>query len=574
MLRYLSYSIITIFLLSFITRCASITAPTGGPKDTIPPTMVNSIPLNKSINFKDNTIYLEFDERIKEDKLKDQLIITPTITGKYETTIKKNLFKMTFDEPFADSTTYTLNFREGIKDITEGNPSLTNKFTFSTGSFIDSLTIYGLTTNLLTADTIENTIVGLFRVEDTINIFNGSPYYFSQSDKEGYYTIENIKNGKYIAAAFSDGNKNLKLDFKSESYAFKKDTVTLDSLPVALNFKLSKLDLTPFRQMTALPSGKYYEINFNKYIIDFSVNALDSMVKIPFANLAKQNRSIRFYNHENITDSIAVRYVATDSINISISDTVYVKFIESKRKVDELSFSALPKQGESITTDFDAEVTFSKPILEYFLDSLYFEYDSTIIQPIYDSSFVWNSHRDKLKFHVTIDKPKIDTLISNQKKLLTLSDSLSEIKPVVKQIAKKDKIAPKKNLGFRLYIGKGTFISADYDTSSSVSYNYKFIKPEEVGTQEIIISTQYESFTIQLLTEKFDLIKEVSGKKEYTFNNLNPGKYRIRILIDSNNDGHWSPGNMSNTEEPEPVYIYPLTLIIRADWRTKLELSF
>jgi len=574
MLRYLSYSIITIFLLSFITRCASITAPTGGPKDTIPPTMVNSIPLNKSINFKDNTIYLEFDERIKEDKVKDQLIITPIITGKYETTIKKNLFKMTFDEPFADSTTYTLNFREGIKDITEGNPTLTNKFTFSTGSFIDSLTIFGLTTNLLTADTIENIIVGLFRVEDTVNIFNGSPYYFSQTDKEGYYTIENIKNGKYIATAFSDVNKNLKLDFKSESYAFKKDTLTLDSLPVEVNFKLSKLDLTPFRQMTALPSGKYYEINFNKYIIDFSVTALDSMIKIPFSNAAKQNRSIRFYNQANLVDSIAVSYTATDSINTSISDTVYVKFIESKRKSDEFSFVVSPKQSELITTDFNAEVTFNKPILEYFLDSLYFEYDSTIIQPIYDSSFVWNSHRDKLSFHLVIDKPKIDTLISSQKKIQSSSDSLSEIKPVIKQQSKKDKVPPKKNLGLRLYIGNGTFISTDQDTSSSVSYNYKFIKPEEVGTQEITTSTQYESFTIQLLTEKFDLIEEVSGKKDHTFYNLNPGKYRIRILIDSNNDGRWSPGNMSNNEEPEPVYIYPETLIIRADWRTKLELSF
>ncbi|MDZ7604739.1 MAG: Ig-like domain-containing domain [Cyclobacteriaceae bacterium] len=296
MLKYLSYSIITIFFISAITRCANVTAPTGGPKDTIPPSMVNSIPLNKSINFKDNTIYLEFDERIKEDKLKDQLIITPVITGKYENTIKKNLFKMTFDEPFADSTTYTLNFREGIQDISESNPSLTNKFTFSTGSFIDSLTVYGLTTNLLNSDTIENAIVGLFRVEDTVNIFNGSPYYFSQTDEKGYYSIENIKNGKYIAAAFTDTNKNLKLDFKSESYAFKKDTLVLDSIPIELNFKLYKLDITPFRQTTALPTGIYYEINFNKYVIDFIQNPIDTTTQKLYANLSKQNKSIRFYN--------------------------------------------------------------------------------------------------------------------------------------------------------------------------------------------------------------------------------------------------------------------------------------
>jgi len=574
MLRYIIYSILTISLLCIITRCANVTAPTGGPKDTIPPSMINSVPLNQSINFKQKTIYLEFDELIKADKLKDQLIITPVIAGKYEGTVKKNILKLIFDETFTDSTTYTLNFREGIQDITENNPSLTNKFTFSTGSFIDSISISGITTNLLDTDSIENAIVGLYRVEDTVTIFNGSPYYFSQTDKEGLYKIENIKNGKYIAAAFSDNNKNLNLDFKSESYAFLKDTLFLDSINLELNFKLSKLDLTPFRQTTALPSGKYYEINFNKYVCSFNWYPLDSTSQKLYSNLAKQNKSIRFYNHENIQDSIAIAYTAMDSLDISISDTVFVKFTESRRKTDDFTFLVTPKQSTSITSDFNAEITFSKPILNYNLDSLYFEYDSTIIQQIHDSVFIWNPHMDNLKFHITIDKPKIDTLISTQSKLAIHRDSLIKSEPAIQQPSKKEKIVPRKNIGFRLYIGMGTFISADYDTSSSIGYNYKFIKPEEVGTQEIITTTQYESFTIQLLTEKFELAEEVTGYKSYTFYNLPPGKYRVRILIDSNNDGRWNPGNMTNYEEPEPVFIYSEILIIRADWRTKLELQF
>ncbi|MDZ7604738.1 MAG: hypothetical protein U5K79_03930 [Cyclobacteriaceae bacterium] len=276
----------------------------------------------------------------------------------------------------------------------------------------------------------------------------------------------------------------------------------------------------------------------------------------------------------NLTDSIAIAYTATDSINTSLSDTVYVKFAESKRKADDFSFTVTPKQGAFITTDFETQITFNKPILNYSLDSLYFEYDSTTIQQIPDSIFIWNNHRDKLNFRLTIDKAKIDTLISNQKKISDRSDSLPEAKPASQQQIKRDKAAPKKNLGFRLYIGKGTFISADYDSSNSVGYNYKFVKPEEVGTQEIIATSEYQSYTIQLLTEKFDAFEEVSSQKEHTFYNVPPGKYRIRILIDSNNDGVWSLGNILNNEEPEPVYIYPETLIIRADWRTKLEISF
>ena len=63
------------------------------------------------------------------------------VSSEYEFTLKKNTFKITFDEFFKDSTTYTLNFRESIQDITEGNPTKDNKFTFSTGDYIDSLSI-------------------------------------------------------------------------------------------------------------------------------------------------------------------------------------------------------------------------------------------------------------------------------------------------------------------------------------------------------------------------------------------------------------------------------------------------
>ena len=574
MLKNLFYSFIIIALLTLNTKCANVTAPTGGPKDTIPPSLVNSIPTNKSINFKNNIIYLEFDERIKTDKLDDQLIITPTIDGKYEASVKKNLLKISFDEPFSDSITYTLNFRDGIQDITESNPTLNNKFTFSTGSFIDSLSVFGLTTSLLTADTIENVIVGLYKAEDTINIFNGSPYYFSQTNKEGQYSIENIKNGKYFIYAFTDANKNLKLDFNSESYAFKKDTLFLDSIPVELNFQLSKLDLTPFRQMTALPSGKYFEINFNKYVTEYTINYLDSSKQKLYSNLSKQNKSIRFYNHNNLMDSLQISYIAKDSLNSLLSDTVFVKFTESKRKTDDFSFSVKPKQGQLISKDFSAEINFNKPILSYNLDSFYFEYDTIVIQLIPDSTLFWNDNKDKLSFNIEIDLPKIDTLISQKRLIASSKDSIDDDRTTPKQPLKKEKVNPTKNVGFRFYSGLATFISADSDSSKNIGVNYKFFKPEEVGTQEIIANTQYDNYIIQLLTEKFELVDQKENTKTFSFNNLLPGKYRIRVLIDSNNDGSWSNGNMRDNEEPEPVYIYPETLIIRADWRTKLELTF
>ncbi len=576
MLRYIFYSLTTITILTTITRCASISAPTGGPKDTIPPTLIHSIPLNKSINFREKTITLEFDEHIKADKLSDQLIITPTISGEYEEFIKKNIIKISFEDFFADSTTYTLNFREGLQDITESNPTIDNRFTFSTGTFIDSMKITGTVLSLMEQDTVENAIVGLYRTDDTVTIYNGVPYYFSQTTKNGAYNIENIKNGHYLIYAFNDANKNLKLDFNSEAYTFLSDTLVLDSMPISKNFCINKLDLTTFKQTTALPSGRYYEVNFNKYVTDFTATLLDSSVTL-YSNLAKQNKSIRFYNHINFTDSVLVSFSATDSLNNSLSDSTYVKFTESRRKVDDFTLAIKPPQSKAINPDFDINITFSKPVLGHSLDSLYFEYDTITIYNIPDTLFQWNNHRDKLTIPIILDKAVIDTLIAQQKRSAatkTVDDNAPQQETIRQKSTEKEKNPKRANIGLRLYIGSGTFVSADLDSNIMSSINYKFIVPENVGTQEINISTQYHKFTVQLLTEKFELVAETANSMKFAFNNIEPGKYRIRVLIDTNADGFWSPGNMLENKPPEPIYIYPEILVIRADWKTKLDLSF
>ena len=110
--------------------------------------------------------------------------------------------------------------------------------------------------------------------------------------------------------------------------------------------------------------------------------------------------------------------------------------------------------------------------------------------------------------------------------------------------------------------------------TSAVGIKYKFSVPEDFGIQEINIESEYQSYVVQLLKETFVIEREIKNQKSFILKNLTPGKYKIRVLIDANNDGIWSPGNMYEQIEPEPVYIYPEFLIIRADWQTNLNLTF
>lgn len=50
---------------------------------------------------------------------------------------------ITPEKPLVENTTYTINFRDAVQDLNEGNPVYNLRLAFSTGSEIDSLQIYG-----------------------------------------------------------------------------------------------------------------------------------------------------------------------------------------------------------------------------------------------------------------------------------------------------------------------------------------------------------------------------------------------------------------------------------------------
>lgn len=71
-----------------IYGCAQVVPLTGGDKDETPPQEVKSTPTNKSINFSETTITIEFDEFIKLQNLQQQLIVSPVMEENPDISIK------------------------------------------------------------------------------------------------------------------------------------------------------------------------------------------------------------------------------------------------------------------------------------------------------------------------------------------------------------------------------------------------------------------------------------------------------------------------------------------------------
>ena len=555
---------LTILLVS---SCARPKSPTGGEKDEIAPKLVEVNPKSGTLNFKGSEIIMEFDEYVKLDKVKKELSITPRINDDFEYKQNKETIELSNLE-LEDSTTYTFNFGNAVKDITEGNIAENMIVFFSTGDYLDSLSINGSIKNLLTNVPISKATVALYEVGDTLDIFTGKARYAIKTDEKGFYQFNNIKNGKYFVYAYNDKNKNQTCQSdKGEAFGFISDTLNLQENVDSLHILIRSRNIKPLKMLKAKPSGKYFEVKFNKYIVEYDINSTDT-TKAILSNTTDENHSIRIYNTLPLNDSLLVNLTASDSVGQKIDSTFFLKFIESSRK--SASFNSSITEAKILPNEvFNGEINFSKPITQIITDSLYFQYDSLTFEKIDTvADFSWNKNRTTLTiekqlhselFKVAIDTVKKGSIKAKPKKRVPGADSFSSGKGAAR---------------VTMYLGIQSFISIDADTSKVIQKDLRFSKENSFGIIKGTIQTDYKSYTIQLLTKKYELVTEQKNVKTFEFRNIDPSEYRIRILIDENENGLWEMGDIKTLTKPEPVYHLDKIIPIRANWETVENISF
>src|SRR4029450_8227611 len=116
------------------------------------------------------------------------------------------------DSELKPQTTYTVNFGNAVKDITEGNTMLNYQYVFSTGDYIDSLRIQGVVKGAEDGQPKEKVFVMLHSDLSDSVIVKERPAYYAITDKAGSFTIGHIKEGVYKLFALNDQNFNLLYD--------------------------------------------------------------------------------------------------------------------------------------------------------------------------------------------------------------------------------------------------------------------------------------------------------------------------------------------------------------------------
>ncbi|HEV7379886.1 MAG TPA: Ig-like domain-containing domain, partial [Dyadobacter sp.] len=307
MLRTIAFAILCLLIFG---RCAQQVSPTGGKKDTIPPNLVQSIPLNKTLNFKENKIQLFFDEYVVVDNINQKLIITPEADNPYTYKLNGQSIVLNFKKNFHDSTTYTLNFGDGIKDFAERNPAKNLKLVFSTGPSLDSGRVYGTIRDIQTNKPVFDALVGLYNLSDTLNVAKQKPYYFSRTDSSGTFSIENIQLRPYQLIAIDDKNRNMLFNAKDERLGFWSKTIDAGADSSHYNLEMALQDNTPLKVQRTIPKVNNYGIMFSKNIdrVEVKFAAQDSL---PY--MLENGNSIKFFNVQPHSDTTVVKMTVIDS---------------------------------------------------------------------------------------------------------------------------------------------------------------------------------------------------------------------------------------------------------------------
>ena len=211
--------------------CASIVPPSGGPRDTLPPTIVHLDPPSETKYFNKNKITLTFNEYVDLEDAYKNLVISPVPKIFPEVQRKLNTVTVKLKDSLLPNTTYVFNFAKTVKDINESNKVKDLLYIFSTGDYFDSLQLSG---NVKIAETgkPDSTLTVMLHTNlDDSAVVKEKPKYIARLDSAGTFLFRYLAPGTYRIYALKDDGGSYVYASKEQIFAFADSPVVITAQP-------------------------------------------------------------------------------------------------------------------------------------------------------------------------------------------------------------------------------------------------------------------------------------------------------------------------------------------------------
>jgi len=509
-------------LVSILLSCAQPTSPRGGPRDEEPP-KIDSLKstTNEQVFFEKQNIKIVFDEFIDLRNPSSSILISPPFVRnpRIYSRGKEIRIEMPEEEELKDNATYVINFGESIADFTEGNKFLNYRFIFSTGAYIDSLSVKGQVKDAFTKEPIEECLVMLYdNFADSV-VYNERPFYFALTDENGQFKIENIREDTFKIFVLKDENANYLYDQDNENIGFLDSLIFVDTDTIKNDYDLHLFLPKQDFGLIEYDAKSYGRIDF---LFTSSPKNLDVSTSI----------SMDDYITEVSGDSLVVWYDLPKDSSFSVFlngdnnfvDTIKVRKLKKSDFLKEEEFEIDGKnllKGNALKPGTDLVLNFNYPISRLTDEYITLQKDSIQIkdyQLLKDSAsfnrlIVKHQFSEESSYTLKLDSAAIESIYG------TVNDSTSILFEV-------KKLTDFGSLNL-------TLVGLD----STINYITTLLEGEKPIKETIISAVE-----TQLL--------------QYTL--LNPGGYSLRIVEDLNRNNIWDPGDYQLKKYAEKIIVESL----------------
>ncbi len=570
LIRFIAFLVLAQGLFSCANRAAG---PTGGPKDTIPPIVIRSVPENGAINFRKKEILVYFNENVTLDKISEHLVVSPP--QKQQPVVKANAKQLSlkFEDELQDSTTYSVLFGDAIVDLNEKNPLKNYVFSFATGNEIDTLQIAGRLIHAENLDPATGVLVGLHKNLHDTAIVKENFVRVAKTNDEGEFVITNVKAGEYKVYALSDTNRDF-MHQPGESVAFydsivipevktieHADTIWLDSLNIdtihihrAYSYHPDNLLLKHFKETkkrqylikAERANEKYFQFVFN--------DKQDSLPEIKPLNF---DVDAKFLLQTNLTQDSLVYWISDsivyqqDTLSMEVSyfksDSIY----QLVQQTD--TFNLAMRKPRAAKTKPGKEELKTVPLLN--------------LKTNLSSSF------DVYRTITLESEEPLATIETSMMHLYQKVDTLYELKAfdfqrldsIHRRFEIKHQWIPEQEYKFE--IDSAACVSIYDRNTDKQTTSFKIKSLDDYSTLKIVLESYDPLAVIQVLDTKETIIQtKAAMAKGTTFEHLNPGDYFVRLFIDTNQNGLWDTGDLEARRQPEEVIYFHKKLSLRSNW--------
>jgi len=510
---------------------------------------------NYAVRFQEKKIQIRFDEWVTLSEVATQVVVSPPLRTKRVPDIslkgKTVVVEIPENDTLRPNTTYTINFGNAIKDLHEGNPAKDLRFVFSTGDFLDSLTVSGIVTDALKLEPVENVSVMLYDdLTDSVAL-KSKPFYFARTDKSGQFIIPNVRAGRFKAVAVEDKDQNLLWNGSDERLAFLSAPLELSDTARA-----KPLSLRLFQDQPLLRSRDRTSRNFGQVKITYNTTPPDSIdlrSDPPGQRLVPEIQGDTLLVWYDRTDSIAWRLLAGRD-TVPVKSNTRAAFLKTHRCTwadDAAAAPAAPtgRRPSRTTATAAPPISGGKTIAQHPARHALLPFNFPIEKV---DTARWQIQHDSVS--VTAFSVVTDTL-SPRNLLLRVS------------------WAAEKTHRLTLLPGAVTDLYG-IPNADTLRRTFNVLPEKTLGDLNLSVKDLHPGsrYILQLLNgpnlEVERRFTATATEEKLLFRQLPAATYSARIVEDLNGNGRWDTGRYLDARQPEPLFQRTLPAL-RANWEVE-----